>query len=196
MTASPSPEPSERTLVAGIGNVFLGDDGFGVEVVQRLARRPLPAHVEAVDIGVRGVHLAYQVLDGCDTLILVDAVQRGGAPGTVRLIEVTEQDRTAPDEVPVVDGHRMTPDAVLALLETLRTGIGGSAPRRVFVVGCEPADLTEGIGLSAPVAAAVDEAVESVLRLLDEPSGRGAAERRTADRNSGVAAEGRPPAPL
>ncbi|MBO8195119.1 hydrogenase maturation protease [Streptomyces oryzae] len=194
------PEPSSRTLVAGIGNIFLADDGFGVEVVQRLARHPLPAHVQALDVGVRGVHLAYHVLDGCDTLILVDAVHRGGAPGTVRLIEVTEQDRAAPDGVPVLDGHRMSPDAVLALLETLREGTGGSGPRRVLVVGCEPAELTEGIGLSPPVAAAVDEAVQLVLRLLaDAPEDarrEGAAERRTAAPDSGVAADRRPSAPL
>ncbi|MBQ0862515.1 hydrogenase maturation protease [Streptomyces smyrnaeus] len=208
MTASPSPEPAGRVLVAGIGNIFLGDDGFGVEVVQRLARHPLPEHAQALDIGVRGVHLAYQVLDGCETLIMVDAVQRGGAPGTVRLIEVSEQDRAAPEGVPVVDGHHMSPQAVLALLETLREGMGGSTPGRVFVVGCEPAELAEGIGLSPPVAAAVDEAVELVLRLLadapahpspDEAADAapdGAAERRTAARDSGVAAKGRPSAPL
>ncbi|MGP3973842.1 hydrogenase maturation protease [Streptomyces sp. 8N114] len=171
-------------------------DGRG----QRLARHPLPASVELLDIGVRGIHLAYQVLDGCDTLVLVDAVHRGGAPGTVRLIEVTGQDRAAPAGVPVVDGHRMSPDAVLALLETLREGIGGCVPRRVFVVGCEPAELAEGIGLSPPVAAAADEAVELVLRLLEDgppgaPQG-GAAERRTAAPDSGVAAKGRPSAPL
>lgn len=157
-----------RTLLAGIGNIFLRDDGFGVETVQRLAKHPLPPLVEAVDIGVRGVHLAYQVLDGCDTLVLIDAVHRGGEPGTVHLIEVDEEDRAAPEGVPVVDGHHMSPDAVLALLDTLSEGTGGSLPRRVFVVGCEPAELDEGIGLSAPVAAAVDEAVELVLRLLDE----------------------------
>ncbi|WP_431981217.1 hydrogenase maturation protease [Streptomyces qinglanensis] len=207
-------EPTGRTLVAGIGNIFLGDDGFGVEVAQRLARRPLPGQVQVLDIGVRGVHLAYQVLDSCDTLILVDAVHRGGAPGTVRLIEVAEEDRACPAGVPAVDGHHMSPDAVLALLETLREGTGGSAPRRVFVVGCEPADLAEGIGLSAPVAAAVDEAVAVVERLLADgparvppkppawthgpaaaerpgPAERAqAAERRTAARESGVAARG------
>ena len=200
MTAPHFPEPPGRILVAGIGNIFLGDDGFGVEVVQRLARHPLPASVQVLDIGVRGVHLAYHVLDGCDTLILVDAVHRGGAPGTVRLIEVTGQDRAALAGVPVVDGHRMSPDAVLAVLETLREGIGGSVPGRVLVVGCEPAELAEGIGLSPPVAAAVAEAVELVLRLLeDEPAGApqgGAAERRTAAPDSGVAAKGRPSAAL
>ncbi|WP_425470409.1 hydrogenase maturation protease [Streptomyces diacarni] len=164
----PVAERAAPILVAGIGNIFLRDDGFGVEVVQRLAKRALPPDVEAVDIGVRGVHLAYQVLDGCAVLVLVDAVHRGGEPGTVHLIEVGTDDRVAPEGVPVVDGHHMSPDTVLALLDTLSEGTGGSRPRRVFVVGCEPATLEEGIGLSAPVAAAVDDACELVLRLLDE----------------------------
>ncbi|MFE2729069.1 hydrogenase maturation protease [Kitasatospora sp. NPDC059327] len=151
-----------RVLVAGVGNIFLGDDGFGVETVRRLAAHPLPADVELVDIGVRGVHLAYQLLDGYRTLVLVDATARGGEPGTVYLIEAD----AGPVESPVLDGHRMGPDAVLALLATLAAGTGGSPPGRVLVVGCEPASLEEGIGLSAPVAAAVEEAVGVVLRIV------------------------------
>lgn len=87
---------SGRTLIAGIGNVFLGDDGFGVETLRALSAHPLPQHVEAVDFGVRGVHLAYQLLDGYDTVVLVDATARGGAPGTLYLIEVGEEDVGAP----------------------------------------------------------------------------------------------------
>ncbi|MGV9264094.1 hydrogenase maturation protease [Kitasatospora sp. NPDC003701] len=151
-----------RVLVAGVGNIFLGDDGFGVETVRRLAGHPLPPDVELVDIGVRGVHLAYQLLDGYRTLVLVDATARGGEPGTVYLIEAD----AGPVESPVLDGHRMGPDAVLALLATLAAGTGGSPPGRVLVVGCEPASLEEGIGLSAPVAAAVEEAVGVVLRIV------------------------------
>jgi hydrogenase maturation protease len=152
-----------RVLVAGLGNIFLGDDGFGVEAVARLAQRGLPPGVETADIGVRGVHLAYQLLDGYDTVILLDATARGGPPGTVYLI-----DEAAPegDAEALIDGHRMTPDAVLALLDTLSAGTGGERPRRIAVVGCEPACLEEGIGLSAPVAASVDAAVDAVLRLL------------------------------
>ncbi|WP_327365468.1 hydrogenase maturation protease [Streptomyces sp. NBC_01217] len=159
------------TLVAGVGNIFLGDDGFGVETVRRLASGPLPGHVEAVDIGVRGVHLAYQLLDGYDTLILVDATRRGGDPGTLYLIEPGRPGRTEPQE-PLLDGHRMTPDAVLTLLETLCAGTGCVPPRRTLVVGCEPDRVDEGIGLSGPVAAAVPEAVNMVLRLVqdDEPT--------------------------
>ncbi|WP_405682669.1 hydrogenase maturation protease [Streptomyces sp. NBC_00057] len=160
--------PSEQrttTLVAGVGNIFLGDDGFGVETVRRLASEPLPGHVEAVDIGVRGVHLAYQLLDGYDTLVLIDATERGGDPGTLYLIEADRPGRIAPQEA-LLDGHRMSPDAVLALLETLCAGTGCIPPRRTLVVGCEPACVEEGIGLSGPVAAAVPEAVNMVLRLV------------------------------
>ncbi|MEU0036021.1 MULTISPECIES: hydrogenase maturation protease [unclassified Streptomyces] len=162
--------PGGRVLVAGIGNIFLGDDGFGVETVRVLTGRQLPAHVEVVDIGVRGVHLAYQVLDGYDTLILVDATARGEAPGTLYVIEHDGAEGEAPPGA-VLDGHRMTPDTVLALLGTLCAGTGGRPPRRTLVLGCEPASVEEGIGLSPPVSAAVPEAVRLIEELLraDEP---------------------------
>ncbi|MFF9774306.1 hydrogenase maturation protease [Streptomyces sp. NPDC013978] len=166
---TPSARSERRTLVAGIGNIFLGDDGFGVETVRRLTERDLPGHVEVVDIGVRGVHLAYQLLDGYDTLILVDATARGGAPGTLYVIEHDDPAQAAPDPTPgapALDGHRMTPDTVLALLHTLCVGTGGEPPRRVLVVGCEPASVDERIGLSPPVSAAVPEAVRLIEELL------------------------------
>ncbi|MGW2050135.1 hydrogenase maturation protease [Streptomyces sp. NPDC001858] len=160
-----------RTLVAGIGNIFLGDDGFGVETARRLTERQrtqrrLPPHVEIVDIGVRGVHLAYQLLDGYDTLVLVDATARGEAPGTLYVIEYDGPGDTAEGAAPAIDGHRMTPDAVLALLHTLCAGTGGEPPRHVLIVGCEPASVAEGIGLSAPVSHAVPEAVRLIEELL------------------------------
>ncbi|GAA1084262.1 MULTISPECIES: hydrogenase maturation protease [Kitasatospora] len=181
--------PAPRVLVAGVGNVFLGDDGFGVEAVRRLTGRRLPEGVEAADIGVRGVHLAYQLLDGYDTLVLVDATERGGTPGTVYLLEAPAPGAVEP-QAPALDGHRMGPDAVLSLLATLAAGTGGSPPRQVFVVGCEPETVEEGMGLSAPVAAAVDEAVDVILRLLDGgPADPGAAaapsdRSRTTDREA------------
>ncbi|MFF9035601.1 hydrogenase maturation protease [Streptomyces sp. NPDC014892] len=173
MTPSARSEP--RTLVAGIGNIFLGDDGFGVETVRRLTERDLPDHVEVVDIGVRGVHLAYQLLDGYDTLILVDATARGGAPGTLYVIEHDDPTQEAPNPspgAPALDGHRMTPDTVLALLHTLCVGTGAEPPRRVLVVGCEPASVDERVGLSPPVSTAVPEAVRLIEELLrdGEPS--------------------------
>ncbi|OLZ64849.1 protease [Streptomyces amritsarensis] len=174
---------SPKVLIAGIGNVFLGDDGFGVETVRALSAQPLPDGVEVVDFGVRGVHLAYQLLDGYDTLVLVDATARGGEPGTLYLIEAEAAagagagacadagtQAAGPGEGPVLDGHHMSPDTVLALLDTLCAGTGATPPRRTLVLGCEPACVEEGIGLSAPVAAAVPEAVRMALDLLDRPS--------------------------
>ncbi|MFF0226830.1 hydrogenase maturation protease [Streptomyces sp. NPDC004629] len=154
-----------RVLVAGVGNVFLGDDGFGVETARVLAGRPLPGHVEVLDVGVRGVHLAYQLLDGYDTLILVDATARGGPPGALYVIEPGSVPAPDPQGAPP-DGHRMTPDAVFALLGTLCAGTGGRPPRRTLVVGCEPACVAEGMGLSGPVSDAVPKAVRLVEDLL------------------------------
>ncbi|MGW6913910.1 hydrogenase maturation protease [Kitasatospora sp. NPDC054939] len=161
------PAAAPRTLVAGVGNVFLGDDGFGVETIRLLAREQLPPHVHTVDVGIRGVHLAYQLLDGWDTLVLVDVTARGGEPGTLYLIDATAPGERTPDPAGApLDGHRMTPDAVLALLDTLCAGTGTAPPRRILVVGCEPACLDEGIGLSPQVAAAVPEAVRTVTDLV------------------------------
>ncbi|MGW7363473.1 hydrogenase maturation protease [Streptomyces sp. NPDC054841] len=164
-------QDSARTLVAGVGNIFLGDDGFGVETVRRLTEQPLPGHVEVADIGIRGVHLAYQVLDGYDTLVLVDATARGGEPGTLYLIEPGTPVGGVAESVPL-DGHRMSPDAVLALLDTLCAGTGSTPPRRTLVVGCEPACVDEGIGLSPQVAAAVPEAVRMVTQLVQHEAVR------------------------
>ena len=159
-------DTARRTLVAGVGNVFLGDDGFGVEAVRRLAAHALPGHVEVADFGVRAVHLAYRLLEGYGTAILVDASSHGGEPGTVYLIDATPTADAPPPGGPVLDGHRMTPDTVLAILRTLSAGTGGARPERLFVVGCEPADVGERMGLSAPVAAALDEAVRLILRVV------------------------------
>ena len=146
-----------RVLVAGVGNLFLGDDGFGPEVARRLAGRSLPAGVRVVDYGIRGMHLAYDLLDGYDELVILDAAPRGGRPGEVVVLEVGEGDFGTGE----FDGHGMEPTAVLSSLGSL----GGRLPR-TYVVGCEPADIDEGIGLSPSVAAAVDPAVDAVLRLL------------------------------
>jgi hydrogenase maturation protease len=152
-----------RVLVAGVGNLFLGDDGFGPEAVRRLAAVPLPDGVEVVDYGIRGMHLAYDLLAGYDTLVIVDAVPRGGAPGDVVVLEVGEDDLTrSSGGAGDFDAHGMEPTAMLASLGSL----GGRLPR-TFVVGCEPADVGEGIGLSPPVAAALDRAVRVVTGLLE-----------------------------
>jgi hydrogenase maturation protease len=148
-----------RTLIAGVGNVFLGDDGFGVEVVRHLAGRPLPDGVEVVDVGIRGVHLAYDLLDGCDLLILVDAAARGEPPGTVSVVEVGDDDVT--EGPPLIDAHDLGPDAVLAVVRRL-----GGRPARTLVVACEPADVDVGMQLSAPVRRAVPEAVGIIESIL------------------------------
>jgi hydrogenase maturation protease len=155
---------SGGVLVAGIGNIFLSDDGFGIEVANRLAAGPLPAGVRVADFGIRGVHLAYELLDGYDGLVLIDAMPMGESPGTVAVIEPDADGDLAPnEEAPVVDAHNMSPEVVLATLARL----GGSVPR-VYVVGCQPASLDEHMGLSPPVAAAVDSAVELCRNLIDE----------------------------
>jgi hydrogenase maturation protease len=155
-----------RILVAGVGNVFRSDDGVGSEVARVLAGRGgLPSGVEVVDVGIRGVHLAYQLLDGYDGLVLVDTVHRDGPPGTVYRLE---HDLAAPTAGAGLDGHGMDPSSVLALLDELAAANGVERPvRRVLVVGVEPAVLDEGMGLSEPVAAAVEPAARTVRDLVD-----------------------------
>ena len=146
--------------MAGIGNLFFGDDGFGPEVVRRLvAQEPMPDEVRVVDYGIRGMHLAYDLLDGYDALVLVDALPVGEVPGDVTVLEVGEDDLGSGD----FDPHGMDPVAVLASLHQL----GGKLPP-TYVVGCRPESLEEGIGLSEPVAAAVPQGMAAVQGLLRE----------------------------
>ncbi|HEX4494073.1 MAG TPA: hydrogenase maturation protease [Thermoanaerobaculia bacterium] len=153
---------SGGTLIACVGNIFLGDDGFGVEVARQLAMRELPEGVRAVDYGIRGVHLAYELADkSYETVILVDATPRGGTPGTVYLIE-PDLDRLGEVGAGAADAHGMDPQTVFALLRTL-----GGKPGRVLIVGCEPASTDDEIALSEPVAAAVDEAVKLIFELVE-----------------------------
>jgi hydrogenase maturation protease len=153
-----------RVLVAGIGNVFLGDDGFGVALAGRLARRELPAGVEVVDYGIRGMDLAYALLDGWDAAILLDAAPRGEPPGTLSVIE---PDVAAIDVAP--EAHAMDPATVLALVQAL-----GGAPPRTLVVACEPFTVVDPgcedivATLSEPVRAALGEAEHLVGSLLAE----------------------------
>lgn len=153
-----------RILVAGIGNIFLGDDAFGVEVARQLARRPQHAELRVVDFGIRGFDLAYALMDPLDAAILVDALPGGEAPGTVYLVE---PDTSAlPLDGAGFETHAMHPVKVLQMVRAM-----GGEPPRLLVVGCEPATLgpEEGaIGLSAPVAAAVPQAVALVESLVRE----------------------------
>jgi hydrogenase maturation protease len=157
-----------RVLIAGIGNIFLGDDAFGVEVVRRISQRRLPDSVRTVDFGIRGLDLAYALTEGYETAILVDATPRGGAPGTLYTIEpdLERADAAQSAVSAAVDGHSMDPVRVLGLAKTL----GGELPR-ILIVGCEPEtfgteDDEQGrMGLSKPVEAAVEKAVEVVASL-------------------------------
>jgi hydrogenase maturation protease len=162
-----------RVLVACVGNIFLGDDGFGVEVAQRLARRPQPEGVRVVDFGIRGVDLTYALMDGYEGVILVDATRQGGPPGTLYVLQ-PEPGEPAGLEGLLIEPHALVPDRVLRLAVAL-----GAPTRRVVLVGCEPAAVggeEMSLGLSEPVRAAVDEAVglvESlVAKLLAEAPGQ------------------------
>jgi hydrogenase maturation protease len=154
---------THRILVAGIGNIFLGDDGFGVEVVRRLANCEFSDSVRVGDFGIRGFDLAYALQDGYDVAILVDACARGDSPGTVYVVEpnlaALEQLQQG-----FVETHGMHPMNVLKMAKSMNAQV-----KRVFVVGCEPASLggEEGaIGLSAVVEASLDQAVETVRSLV------------------------------
>ena len=160
-----------RMLIAGIGNIFLGDDGFGPEVAKRLAAASLPGWVRVADYGISGMHLAYDLADGYDAAILIDAAPRGDKPGSVSVLDVAAEHRTdagPADEAisasRLFDAHGMQPDVVLGVLDML----GEAGPARILVVGCEPASVDYGMELSEPVATAVDEAVQVVLDLVAE----------------------------
>jgi len=156
--------PAVRILVAGIGNIFLGDDGFGVEAARLLAARPMPAGVVVADFGIRGLDLAYALLEPYDAVIFVDLAARGGAPGTLYLIEAAQ----SPAPTAALDAHGMDPLKVLALARSL-----GAQPTRTFVVACEPAFLPAAdseeivMELSEPVRAALGEAARMVEELID-----------------------------
>jgi hydrogenase maturation protease len=147
-------------LVAGVGNVFLGDDGFGVEVARRLSEVDLPPFVRVADYGVRGMHLAYDLAGATPELtILVDATAQGDPPGTVHVIDLAAPAEV--DDAALLDAHGMQPDVVLGLVRLL-----GADPGRVLLVGCEPEVLDERMTLSPAVARAVGTAVRVVVDLI------------------------------
>jgi hydrogenase maturation protease len=159
-------------LVAGIGNIFLGDDAFGVEVVRRLANLQLPQSVRVADFGIRGFDLAYALQDGYETTILVDACPHGEAPGTLYVIEpdlkaLDDLALNAP-EAPqaMMEAHTMNPVSVLRMARAMNIGL-----KNILLVGCEPETLggEEGqMGLSAPVEAAVDSGVKLLESIIDK----------------------------
>lgn len=150
-----------KVLVAGVGNIFLSDDGFGVEVVRRLAGHPMPEGVTVADYGIRGIHLAYELLNGYERLILIDAISRGQQPGTIEVL--VPHDVPATQAIP--DAHGMDPLAVFAYLASI-----GGDPVPTVIIGCEPATLEENIGLSEAVERAIDPAIDIVLKLIHESS--------------------------
>jgi hydrogenase maturation protease len=150
----------KQILVAGIGNSWLRDDGFGGEVVKRLATRALPAGVTVLDFGTGGLDLAYEVMRGYDALVLVDVSRQGEAPGTLYVMEADEAEVAAGiEDGEVIDPHAMDPASVLRFVRAV-----GGWPGRVIVIACEPAVVDEmGIGLTDVIGAAVDDAVDLVL---------------------------------
>jgi len=158
---------ASRILIAGIGNIFLGDDGFGPEVLRHVFGRVNGSEgVRATDYGIGGMHLAYDLLEDWDALVLVDAIPNRGSPGTVHVFEA---DHGSPDAPAGLDAHGMDPATVFASLRAL-----GGTPPRTIVVGCEVADVGDGMGLSEPVEAAVPEAaraVESAVAMLRAEDG-------------------------
>lgn len=167
-------------LVACVGNIFKSDDGFGVEVAGRLVQDPLPDGVRVVDFGIRSVHLVYELLSGYDVLVLVDTVsQQDGPPGSLYLIEPDLPPRDLSGEVPevVMDAHDLSPGGVMTLIPVL-----GGHVARILVVGCQPGTLEDGIGLSEPVAAAVEPAAAMVRRVILKELARAAGPRHEVTR--------------
>lgn len=155
-------------LVAGIGNIFKGDDAFGTEVAQRLAVRPQPDGVKVVDFGIRGIDLAYALLDGYDAAILIDTARRGELPGTVSVVapEAPSSEPLGPHDL-VLELHALDPAKVLKVVAAM-----GGECRNILLVACEPVTFgdedTGAMGLSPQVAAAVDAAIPVIERLVRE----------------------------
>jgi hydrogenase maturation protease len=160
-----TPTMEKQILVAGIGNAWLRDDGFGGEVAHRLEARELPPGVTVMDFGTGGLDLAYEVMRGYDALVLIDVSRQGGDPGTLYVMEPDEDDVQAGiEDGEMLDPHGMDPATVLRFVRAV-----GGWPGRVLVIACEPAEVEEmGMGLSKEVAAAVEHAVELVVTTIDE----------------------------
>ena len=155
----------KRILIAGIGNTWLGDDGFGSEVVKGLEARDLPPGTVVLDFGTGGLDLAYEVMRGYDALVLVDVSRQGGEPGTLYVMEPDQEEiRGGFEDGEMIDPHGMDPQTVLRFVNAV-----GGWPGKVVVVACEPLVVEEmGMGLSDEVAGAVDRAVDVVLQTVEE----------------------------
>lgn len=149
-----------KTLVAGFGNVLLGDDGFGVEVTRRYIARGLPKATEAVEVGIGGFDLVLKLMDGFERVIIIDVVHRGADPGTVTLFSPSEAE-TTPSRGETIDPHLAEPSRALKLARQLNI-----LPAHITVVGCEPANCEIGVGLSPQVAAGVDRALDAIDSII------------------------------
>jgi len=166
---------TQKMLVAGVGNIFFSDDAFGCEVVRRLAKEDLPEGVVVADFGIKGVHLAYELLEGYDTVIVVDAAPCGGRPGDLYLIEPKLEEiaesplvqAASEGESALIDAHGLEPDAIFGMLKALGGNVG-----RALVVGCEPENIEEGLGLSATVESAVEPAVARLVDIIHQVHNR------------------------
>jgi hydrogenase maturation protease len=158
----------KQILVAGIGNTWFQDDGFGSAVVKALEQRTLPDGVTVMDFGTGGLDLAYEVMRGYDALLLVDASRQGGEPGTLYVMEAHEADvATAIEDGELVDPHGMDPETVLRFVKAV-----GGWPGKVLVIACEPGEVEEmGVGLTSVVTEAIDDAIELAVKTIDELRG-------------------------
>lgn len=157
-----------RVLVVGVGNVLHGDDGFGVEVAQRLAARPLPPGVQVAETGIGGIHLVHELMAGYDALVVVDTVDRGRPPGTVMVIEADVIDvgemRVEERHDLLADMHLATPERALMVARAV-----GVLPERTIIIGCQPVEIeTLGVGLTTTVTSAVDTALAEIDRCIEE----------------------------
>ena len=160
-----SEEPLRSILIAGVGNAWLRDDGFGGEVARRLADRPLPDGVDVMDAGTGGLDLAYEVMRGYDALVILDVSKQGGEPGTLYVMEPDEESVPgAIEDGDVINPHAMDPQTVLRFVKSV-----GAWPGRVVVIACEPGDIEHmGWGLCEQVQIAVERAVDLVLETVAE----------------------------
>jgi hydrogenase maturation protease len=160
-----SPEREPRILVAGVGNAWLRDDGFGGEVARRLEQRELPDGVAVMDAGTGGLDLAYEVMRGYDALVILDVSRQGGEPGTLYVMEVPEESvEGGIEDGEVINPHGMDPKTVLRFVRSI-----GAWPGKVVVIACEPAEVEElGLGLSSEVQSAVERALDLVVETAGE----------------------------
>ncbi len=162
-----------KILIAGVGNIFMGDDGFGCEVARRLAERPLPEGIRLVDFGIRGIDLTYALMDDYDGAIMIDTAERGEAPGTVTVVipEVAVVESANPEDL-MLEPHSLDPAKVLRFVEAM-----GGGTKKLVLVACEPQTFggdDGAMGLSPAIAGAVDEAVATVERLIGQFTKSGA----------------------